>query len=82
MTGYSPPQFAAAALYACAWERAPSLRPETQLHLAANRESLIFLRSYWCGAGGCGLLTPSVVTMLPGFWHARSPSAGRRRIKN
>ena len=31
MTRYSPPQFAAAALYAGAWERAPSLRPKTLL---------------------------------------------------
>jgi hypothetical protein len=46
MTRYSPPQFAAAARYAGAWERALSLRPKTQPHFAANRESSI-LRSFW-----------------------------------
>jgi hypothetical protein len=45
-------------VYASAWERAPSLRPKTQLHFAANRESLILCHGE--GRDGSRLLTPSV----------------------
>ena len=82
MTRYSPPQFAAAARYAGAWERAPSLRPKTQLHIAANRKSLILLAFMVRGRDGSSLLTPSVVTMLLGFWLVlQAPDADGSKIE-